>query len=110
MLEAQIVDSERVSKIRHMVKMKSQQLGLDDTALAELDATVLAVLRLDSDVAKPVWRHRPNLNRDGMLLPSAIVDCVCHELGHSIWRWVFPLTCIVVCGARTARSHWLGVV
>ena len=43
-----LVDAEKASTIRHMVKMKSQQLGLDDAALAELDATVLAVLGLNS--------------------------------------------------------------
>ena len=54
MLEAQIVDSERASKIRHMVKMKSKQLGLDETALVELDATVMTALGLERDVGQPV--------------------------------------------------------
>ena len=49
-----LVDAEKASTIRHMVKMKSQQLGLDDDALAELDATVLAVLGLERDVGQPV--------------------------------------------------------
>ena len=47
MLEAPLVDAEKASRIRHIVKMKSQQLGLDDAALAELDATVLG---LEGDV------------------------------------------------------------
>jgi len=51
MLEAPLVDAEKASRIRHIVKMKSQQLGLDDAALAELDATVLG---LEGDVGQPV--------------------------------------------------------
>jgi len=43
--------AEKASRIRHIVKMKSQQLGLDDAALAELDATVLG---LEGDVGQPV--------------------------------------------------------
>ena len=54
MPEAPLVSAERASTIRHMVKMKSQQLGLDDAALAELDATVLAVLGLNRGVGQPV--------------------------------------------------------
>jgi len=51
MLEAPLVDAEKASRIRHIVKMKSQQIGLDDAALAELDATVLG---LEGDVGQPV--------------------------------------------------------
>ena len=50
-IEAPLVDAEKASRIRHIVKMKSQQIGLDDAALAELDATVLG---LEGDVGQPV--------------------------------------------------------
>ena len=49
-----LVDDEKASKIRHMVKMKSKQLGLDETALVELDATVMTALGLERDVGQPV--------------------------------------------------------
>ncbi len=54
MPEAPLVSAERASTIRHMVKMKSKQLGLDETALVELDATVMTALGLERDVGQPV--------------------------------------------------------